>query len=374
MKATFTKRAAVAALATAMIGSAGVIAAAQGASAGTSVQGILLNTSNWTGGFPWTKTAPEFYVDNLGVVHFQGGVSQYSSYNPEGKADLIGTMPSDAPDRDVYAIVHTFQGTYADLEITTSGQIWLEPSANTNTTFVSLEGVSFYDGQNGGVKPIAASRYFSTTGAGDGSAPAGYYKDADGTVHLQGAVKQLSSEPGYPQLIGTMASDAPNRYVYTIVHTAEGTYADLVIDPSGQIYLLPSANTNPVFVSLEGVTYSLEADTPIQLSGNWTGIENTTPSDPSYGAVNPGWSLDAQGVVHLFGAVRQLTPESGVQLIGTLPAAVAPESGVYTIVHTLHGTYADLSIDQQGNIWLIPSSNTNTSFVSLDGVTYVPGY
>ena len=53
---------------------------------------------------------------------------------------------------------------------------------------------------------------------------------------------------------------APASYVYTIVDTFAGTYADLAISPDGTITLLGtqmggSLLTRPYYVSLDGVTY-----------------------------------------------------------------------------------------------------------------------
>jgi hypothetical protein len=369
--ASFTKRAVTAAITVAAIVSVATISVAQHASASPSTQAITLNTGgNWEEGFDYTNTAAAVYLDSQGVVHLEGAVDQLGSSG----SDLIGWLPADFPNRTVYTVVHTFDGTYADLDIRPNGQIWLYRTSNANTAFVSLEGISWYDGVDSGVQAITPlENYWSTTGGSVGlydAFPAGAYKDGDGTVHLQGAAQQLQKQSQYPQLIGTLpAGLSPGRNVFTIVPTFAGTYADLEIDTSGDIYLLPSSNTNSSFVSLEGVTYSLSADHGIVLNGNWTGIQNTDASHPSYGAADPGWNIDGEGVVHLSGAVRQLNPESGVQQIGTV--GEAPSSDVYTIVHTLGGTYADLTINTLGQIWLIPSSNTNTNFVSLEGVTYV---
>ena len=54
------------------------------------------------------------------------------------------------------------------------------------------------------------------------------------------------------------ARAAPGHFVYTIVHTFDGTYADLVIEPNGQIGLINPRSpmvTEYTFVSLEGITY-----------------------------------------------------------------------------------------------------------------------
>ena len=60
---------------------------------------------------------------------------------------MVGTLPAGArPSHNVYTIVHTFNGTYADLEVAASGQISLIPPrspAVQDFTFVSLEGITY---------------------------------------------------------------------------------------------------------------------------------------------------------------------------------------------------------------------------------------
>jgi len=72
-------------------------------------------------------------------------------------------------------------------------------------------------------------------------------------------VKQTSASGPDANLIGTLPPAAcPNRIVYTIVHTFNGTYADLAINPNGQIILInprPPAVKDYTFVSLESITY-----------------------------------------------------------------------------------------------------------------------
>lgn len=82
------------------------------------------------------------------------------------------------------------------------------------------------------------------------------------------------------------------------------------------------------------------------------------------------WYKDGSGIVHLQGGVARTSGSSN--LIATLPPAARPIYTVYTIVHTYAGTYADLAINPDGTIDLLPSSNTNTTFVSLEGITYQP--
>jgi hypothetical protein len=109
--------------------------------AGSSPYAIPLNFLNWGGEVCCGARAPEWYTDGSGIVHLQGAVRQSST---EGQANLIGTLPLEArPTHNVFTIVHTGSGTYADLAIDTDGTINLLPSFNTNTTFVSLEGISY---------------------------------------------------------------------------------------------------------------------------------------------------------------------------------------------------------------------------------------
>jgi len=78
-------------------------------------------------------------------------------------------------------------------------------------------------------------------------------------IHLQGAATQTNSSGPGANLLGTLPPAArPLANVFTIVHTASGTYADLVVLTNGQIGLLdprPPAVKDYSFVSLEGITY-----------------------------------------------------------------------------------------------------------------------
>ncbi len=233
---------------------------------GPCIQNLNLNGENWGANYRYGATAPSWFEDSTGTIHLQGGVTKWTT--PYGSPDLIGTLPSSVrPGRDVYTIVHTLGGTYADLDINESGQIWLIPSANTDTGYVSLDGVTYSNAGNvdifgasyyagNGISPVSPNAYNWSTSAQYTSAPAGWYKDYDGAVHLLGAVTQINGGGTVPTLVGTLPPTAtPDRWVYTIVHTFQGTYADLAIGPNGQIWLFLSPNTNTTFVSLEGVTY-----------------------------------------------------------------------------------------------------------------------
>jgi hypothetical protein len=104
----------------------------------------------------------------------------------------------------------------------------------------------------------------------------------------------------------------------------------------------------------------------ISLKTDWAG-------DPGFGASGASCYTDSSGIVHLDGAVSRSSGSTS-NVIGSLPSGCSPPTTrtVYTIVHTFEGTYADLSIGTDGTINVLPSSNTNASFVSLEGITYRP--
>jgi hypothetical protein len=89
------------------------------------------------------------------------------------------------------------------------------------------------------------------------------------------------------------------------------------------------------------------------------------------------WYTDGSGIVHLEGAVTQTNPESvggsNPNQIANLPPEARPPQTVYTIAHTNFGTYTDIAITPEGDIFAIaprPPAVTDFFFVSLEGITY----
>jgi hypothetical protein len=389
-----------------------LLAISSSASAYIPPTNISLNGWNWSGNAGYGSTPPAWYettgsdgVDT--VVHLQGAAKQFSGSNCVPVRPLpgclnvnpwlIGTLPAAArPDRTVYTIVHTLGGTYADLAINPQGQIFVigpRPPAVQDLSFVSLEGVSYIQFQpSPGAFEGAIHLNNSWSGnAGYGSTPPAAYVDYNesdtgpGVVHLAGAVTWTNPTSPWAcsgcNVIGTLPASvpAPRSTAFTIVHTLGGTYADLAINPQGQIILIAPrspAISDVGFVSLEGVTYSVnllefppsQQASPILLNGsNW--------SAGGFGASGPSWWKDPDGIVHLTGGLT--LKQSGSSLVGTLPPEASPFRTVYTIVHTFAGTYADLAITPgpQGQIFLIgprPPAVQDYTFVSLEGITYQP--
>ena len=87
-----------------------------------------------------------------------------------------------------------------------------------------------------------------------------------------------------------------------------------------------------------------------------------------------GWYKDAFGIVHLEGAVSQLTIPNGPALIPMLPPATRPNREVFEIVHTLGG-HAPISRSGRTEGWdhsTRPPAQIDPRFVSLEVVSYQP--
>ena len=116
-----------------------------GLAGGSLRQSISMNSSNWSTPGCCNSRAADWYTDDSGFVHLEGAVTQTNSNSVNGSdPNLIATLPAAAsPPQAVYMIVHTLSGTYADLAISPSGQIFMIASPNTNPGFLSLEGITF---------------------------------------------------------------------------------------------------------------------------------------------------------------------------------------------------------------------------------------
>ena len=106
---------------------------------------IPVNTLNWSGSACCQSRAPAWYKDRSGVIHLQGAATQTNSTGPG--ANLIGTLPRAArPHSNIFTIVHTASGTYADLFVLTNGHIGLidpPPPLVKDYSFVSLESITY---------------------------------------------------------------------------------------------------------------------------------------------------------------------------------------------------------------------------------------
>lgn len=367
-------------VAAAVIAVTAVLWAAAGTAAAYTAVPFSLNAPTWSGNVCCGGVAAGWYDDAFGIVHLQGAVSQPVS----GGSTLIGTLPAVArPNRAVFAIVHTYAGTYADLEIAPNGQITvIAPRApeRENLVYVSLEGVTYQPGSQLPTSPIEINQEnwiqtWQPPNNSFGAANPAWYKDGSGIVHLEGATKQWNATPGgasKPDLVGAVPpAAAPARALVTIVHTFNGTYSLLEITPSGQIFAFGARSpgtTDLSFLSFEGVSYypgALFNHVAVN-AGSWQSCG---------GGQDPGWVGDNAGIIHLQGCALQ-TSSSGPDsnLVATLPAFIAPTRAVYTIDEAGAGEYADLEISPDGGIRVVgvPPATGVLSILNLEGITYQP--
>jgi hypothetical protein len=343
------------------------------------VNAIRLNTANWSGSTTFGTSVPGWFKDSFGVVHLEGAAKQV---NTAGSGALrIGTLPRSArPSRNVFVVVYTLGGSYADLEIAKNGNLTIikpHAPAVTSLGFVSLEDITYRKSASGANGIALNSTNFGR--AALGSAAAAAFKDASGIVHLQGAVKQISAAGPGQNFVGTLPqADRPSWDVFVIVNGHNGTYADAEIGTNGNINLTDPfgfAFKDFSFVSLEGISYSTNA-----------GFNSLAPPFPGFNSANwsanagsgtsiPGWIEDENFAVHLQGAVTQTSPSGNANQIVMLPQTLWPTRTVYTIVPTNNGTYAGLFISTTGQVNLFDPASPMTkdySFVSLEGVAYHP--
>lgn len=329
---------------------------------------INFNRVNWSDQAGFGARRPAWFKDQFGVVHLEGALTQVDD---SGKgANTLGRLPAVIrPERNVFAIVHSFNGTYADLEIAKNGEIHVidpRPPAVQDYFFVSLEGISYRP--SGSVTPIFLNRP-TWIPAGSGAGVPSWYKDRSGVVHLQGAFS-----PGSPSChvcaVGRLAQPVwPGREIDAIVPTFAGTFANLMITSDGQIFVMDAELplvTDFRSVSLEGITFRAAGRTsPIPLNpGEWT-----ASPDPKR---KPVWFIDKAGIVHLQGVVSPAVIPAP-NLVGTLPAKARPAHDIFTIVLTGEGIYADLEIARNGSLTLIdsrPPAVTSHLEVNLEGITY----
>jgi hypothetical protein len=372
-----------AATAVALLAAAGPASAAPAAGAEVPVIPIMLS-ADWSGSAGYGSGAPGWYVTTSlagpAVVHLQGAVTQVST-TAVPSPDVIGLVPRAArPDRSVYEIVHTFDGTYADIDIDPTGNIILIPPrspAVQDFSFVSLEGVSYEQSISAVNVPIPVNTPDWSSSAGYDSVAPSAWADGSGFVHLQGALTQAQPpDPVYdPLVLATLPPQfRPEADASVVAHSFNGTYARLIIDTSGQIILIgaqsPAVNDDS-FVSLEGITFSQDGADAVPVAVNTANFA-TAPA----GVFPLSASMDPSGVVHLFGTVRQVSTTGGdLFLVGTVPSGYRPDRYVYVLVATFLGTYADAVVTPAGQIYLIYARAplaSNSATVSLDGLSYQP--
>jgi hypothetical protein len=392
--------------------------AGSAAATGGTGKPITLNSQWWSASVGFGTTAPTAYFDDYGLVHLWGAAKQLNGpCGPHGciirttDPNLLGTLPSGpyAPPHNVFTIAQTNGGTYVNVEISTSRQILLidpRPPAAKDYSFVSLEGIT-YDSSDPPVPPssctaiqLNGNNWSPDFKFGADTPAACFYRPTNQTFEnetggwrLQGGVAQTTSQPSPfpgalpPNVIGTIPSNSvPPFNVYEIAHTYLGTYADLEIagflggGPAGQIIVIgarPPAVQDFSFVSLEGINWDAQNGLRGELPWNAGDWDDTTPEGPAklYGASTLKWYEDSAGIVHLEGGIvgNSCCFPPGEYVASLADPATYPSWNVFELAHTLGGTYAEVEIQNDGRIQVIPPrppAINDYGFLSLDGITF----
>jgi hypothetical protein len=107
----------------------------------------------------------------------------------------------------------------------------------------------------------------------------------------------------------------------------------------------------------------------LALNASWSN-SGSSPDDAT-----PNWYEDPPGVVHLEGVAGTAHRWRELNLVGVFPQAIWPTRTIFTIAATSSGTYSDLWINPQGQIWLIGARSpavANLTTVSLDNISFRP--
>ena len=106
-------------------------------------------------------------------------------------------------------------------------------------------------------KPLTLANGWTTYGSGTYGTNPQYTKDANGFVHLRGV---LSGSSKTSDILGSLPTGfRPPGGAWVPVGHSNGAFnpstANVFIQTNGNLQWLPGSGTDPVFVSLEGVTF-----------------------------------------------------------------------------------------------------------------------
>lgn len=229
---------------------------------------INLNGGNWSQFAGHGSIIPQWYKDGSGTVHLEGAARQTLF---GANSNFLGQLPhAAAPLHEITTIVHTNSGTWAQLFILPDGRMFtnsINGGFPSDLSFLSLEGVSYNASPFINDTSSNLNRANWAPATAFGFAGPGWFEDGAGIIHLQGEVSQIStSGPNAGQILTLPRIIAPNREIFTIVITADGSYADAVIFPSGQLVIAAPdrspATLDLAYLSLDSITYQT-TDTPV---------------------------------------------------------------------------------------------------------------
>jgi hypothetical protein len=191
---------------------------------------------------------------------------------------------------------------------------------------------------------------------GSGFDGAGYYKDADGTVYLQGLIKDGTATNG--TVLFTLPSGyRPGRRLVFLVVTAGSPVATGRIDvfSNGEVQIVTGSNT---WLSLSGISFTTASTTAPTLTNSWVNYGGGTFADA-------GYYKDSDGVVHLTGLIKSGTASANT-VITTLPAGYRPGNNALQPIQRSSG-FGAVFVEADGELKVGLASSTWTS---LDGFSF----
>lgn len=330
---------------------------------GTSFTDLTLQ-NNWIGG-PFQTSGPAAR-EVLGIVYLKGAISS-------GTAPLAFNLPpAFRPNGEVNLPIDICSGRKGRLRIEPTGDAFVTPDADTGgdvACFTSLDGVSFpHHSKFQVVKPI------NGWAAGSSGTRPPYSQVVGDVVHLSGSI---STSGGNMTAFVMEEHFLPASDVYLDVDLCNGGMGRLWIQSNGVATVQPDNGATGIAdakcaTSLEGLTYRISGQRPLALLNGWTGGPFST-SKPS-----ATWTNDDRrrwnwlgGTVNLRGAVAGGTdPE-----IMVLPRMMWPVLETLVEVDLCNAHKGRLRIATDGTVTVeAPDFTDAQCFVSLDGVSFVPGF
>jgi hypothetical protein len=173
---------------------------------------------------------------------------------------------------------------------------------------------------------------------------------------ITGAKLKLSSIGKVPS--ATTADTATTAITATTAGTAKSA------GTADTANVATTAGTANLAKTLPGVVWK-----PVTLENGWATY------DPEYYGGAPTYTKDAQGFVHLDGAIEGTTATSTV--VGYLPAGFRPPSGVWLLVPSTNGSsdpqVVNMEITPEGEMLIYDAPGADNGFVSFDGVEFYAG-
>jgi hypothetical protein len=193
-----------------------------------------------------------FRKDATHEVHLRGLVKKTAA----ASGDTIFTLPeAHRPAHRLIFLVASSSNTPGRVDVATDGRVLWYPG---NSGYVTLSGLSFH------VEPATfepAALAGTWIAYGGTHAPAGYYKDCDGRVHLRGLIAESAGEPK-PGLIFTLpVGYRPSGHLMFPVATRAGSSSGpaagrVDVHSDGRVVRVSGGTFEPDWTSLTGISFA----------------------------------------------------------------------------------------------------------------------